>query len=357
MTRESVRMVLLGTAGGPGWGASRRGIASALVVGDRFYLVDAGEGVGTQLRAAFPQTSGVAGVSAGPGRGPLDRLRAVFITHLHSDHVVGLSSILTTGLFNGLDRADGTVEIWGPGNRGAIPPLSGLPPAPPVVSPDNPTPGTAEMVDLLVRAHATDYNDRSFDNRKSVPSECFIGRDVPVPPEFLVDANGDPHPRMSPVSFYEDDRVRVSVTLVQHAPVFPALAFRFDTDDGAVVFSGDTAPSENLVELAYGADILVHEVIAAEWVDQVFLSPRDEATEGLRAHLLNAHTTIEQVGPLAERAGVRTLVLSHIVPADWPEARWQAVGDAFSGQLVIGRDLDEITMAGKVSSLSVGVAQ
>ncbi|MCC5348697.1 MBL fold metallo-hydrolase, partial [Staphylococcus aureus] len=69
---------------------------------------------------------------------------------------------------------------------------------------------------------------------------------------------------MKPVVFYEDDRVKVSATLVQHAPVFPSFAFRFDTEDGSVVFSGDTGPSENLVRMARGADVLVHEVIATE---------------------------------------------------------------------------------------------
>ena len=64
---------------------------------------------------------------------------------------------------------------------------------------------------------------------------------------------------------FEDDRVRVSATLVAHAPVWPAFAFRFDTDDGSIVFSGDTARSENLIKLAKGADILVHEVIVTKW--------------------------------------------------------------------------------------------
>jgi ribonuclease BN (tRNA processing enzyme) len=331
-------LVLLGTSGGPPeWPGSRRaGIASAVVVGDRYYVVDTGSGVLRQVRDAR------LGNWRHDTDGPLDALRAVFLTHLHSDHVVDLNNIMTVGLFNGVHLVDETVPIWGPGNRGALPPLFGPPPAPEPVVPDSPTPGTREMVDLLVRAFATDFNDRAFDNRKPVPGQLFEGRDVPIPAQFRTDPNGNPHPRMSPVPFHEDDRVRVSATLVQHAPVFPALAFRFDTDDGSVAFSGDTSPSENLIELAQGVDVLVHEVIAREWVEQLLPAPRDEAQEGLFQHLVNAHTVIEDVGPVAERAGAGTLVLSHLVPGNWPEEDWQRAKDGYSGVLVVGNDLDRV---------------
>jgi ribonuclease BN (tRNA processing enzyme) len=109
---------------------------------------------------------------------------------------------------------------------------------------------------------------------------------------------------MSPVTLYEDDRVRVSATLVMHAPVFPALAFRFDTDDGSIAFSGDTGPSENLVELAHGVDVLVHEVIAREWIE-ILPAPRDAGQEGQYQHLITAHTVIEDVGPTPSVRGRR----------------------------------------------------
>ncbi len=327
------RLVLLGTAGGPPWyaGTTRAGIASALVVGDRYYLIDAGHGVGQRLRAA----------ELGAHDRPLSRLRAVFLTHLHSDHVIDLNNVLVEGVANGLEQVDRPVQIWGPGNRGAVPPLFGPPPAPPVTAPENPTPGTAETVGLLVRAFATDINDRSFDNRLPTPDRLYSGHDVPIPAELVDDPNGDPHPRMSPVKFYEDDRVRVSATLVQHAPVFPALAFRFDTDDGSVVFSGDTGPSENLIELAQGADILVHEVIDREWAEEgLFPAPRTPQQDAIVQHLLHAHTQVDQVGPIADAAGVPTLVLSHLVPGDWPEHKWRRAQRGYSGELIVGRDLD-----------------
>jgi ribonuclease BN (tRNA processing enzyme) len=332
------QLVLLGTSGGPPYwpGSEREGIASALLVGDRYYVIDTGAGLLRQMRLAR------LGNWRHDTDGPLDAMRAIFLTHLHSDHVVDLNNLLTEGLYNGLHRVDRKVQIWGPGKRGALPPLFGAPPAPEPVVPDNPTPGTREMVDLLVRAFATDFNDRAFDNRKPVPNQLFEGLDVPIPAQFLADPNGTPAPRMSPVRFYEDDRVRVTATLVQHAPVFPALGYRFETDDGSVVFSGDTGPIENLTELAQGADVLVHEVIAREWVERLLPSPRNDAQEGLFRHLLNAHTVVEDVGGVAERAQAKTLVLSHLVPGNWPDDDWQRAKNGYSGTLVVGKDLDRI---------------
>ena len=327
--------MLLGTAGGsPYWtNSDRAGIASAVVVGDRYYLVDAGREVVRQLRAAG------LGDHASDTGGPLDALRAVFLTHLHSDHVVDLNNVLSAGLYNGLARADRPVPIFGPGNRGAVPPLFGDRPAPPVTAPANPTPGTAEMIDLMVATFATDYNDRAFDGGSPDPGRAVPRvrrahpRPVPGGPER------DPHPRMSPVPFHEDDRVRVSATLVQHAPMFPALAYRFDTDAGSVVFSGDTGPSENLVELARGADVLVHEVIDTDWVDQLLPPPRTPAQEGLFRHLLGAHTAVAQVAPSpAPPRSVRSCC-SHLVPGQLAQERWDRARGDFAGRFIVGQDL------------------
>jgi len=335
-----VKIVLLGTAGGsPYWAHSdRAGIASAVAVGDRYYLVDAGREVVRQLVAAR------LGDHESDTEGPLDALRAVFLTHLHSDHIVDLNNVLSAGLYNGLANAERPVRVFGPGNRGSVPPLFGARPAPTITAPGNPTPGTAEMVELMVRTYATDYNDRAFDGGSPTPAELFCGIDVPIPAQYLRDPNGNPHPRMSPVRFHEDDRVRVSATLVQHAPAFPALAYRFDTDDGSVVFSGDTGPSENLVELARGADVLVHEVIDTAWAERLLPPPRTAEAEALFRHLLDAHTAVDQVAPIACAAGVGTLVLSPLLPGNWPEDRWRRARGGFRGRFVVGRDLAVVTL-------------
>ena len=106
---------------------------------------------------------------------------------------------------------------------------------------------------------------------------------------------------MDPVVIYpEDDHgVQVSAVLVQHAPVFPAFGFRFDTPQGSVVFSGDTGPCENVARLAAGADVLVHEVIDVDALTQrIARLPNYEA---VRNHLASSHSAPEQVGEIAAR--------------------------------------------------------
>jgi ribonuclease BN (tRNA processing enzyme) len=159
---------------------------------------------------------------------------------------------------------------------------------------------------------------------------------------------------MEPFKLFEDDRVRVSAILVDHAPVWPAFAYRFDTDDGSIVFSGDTGRCENLIKLAKGADVLVHEVIVTSFIHSVFPAPRSVANEGLMQHLLNAHTQVEEVGAVAEAAGVKKLVLSHIVPGNATREQLLPAGNGFSGELVIGRDLMQIGVGQTAASPQKG---
>jgi ribonuclease BN (tRNA processing enzyme) len=123
---------------------------------------------------------------------------------------------------------------------------------------------------------------------------------------------------MKPVDVYEDENVEVRAILVHHPPVFPSFAYRFDTADGSIVFSGDTTVSPNLVKLAQGADVLVHEVIDRAWVESRFEPPLDPFEQAAVNHLISSHTTIEQVGEVAERAGVGTLVLDSPRPRRQP---------------------------------------
>lgn len=335
--RHRTRLVLLGTAGGPVWwpGTTREGISSAVVVGEDVYVIDCGEGVFRQYRRA--------GLGPPADRAVLQNLRGIFLTHLHSDHMIDYFNVWAFGSSNGLQLRSDPVRVFGPGNRGGLPPVYGPPePAPVTINPENPTPGTVETTDMLVRAYATDLNDRSRDNRQADPRSKFEVHDIDLPPGLVSDPNVDPAPRSAPFAVFEDENVKVTATLVDHRPVFPSFGFRFDTADGSIVFSGDTGPDENLIELAQGADILVHEVIDPEWVTGLFPDPTTPEAQSTIAHLLNSHTTIDDVGDVAERAGVKTLVLSHLVPANTPERRWRQAGRGFSGRLVVGRDLQEI---------------
>ena len=142
----------------------------------------------------------------------------------------------------------------------------------------------------------------------------------------------------------DDGRVKVTAARVEHPQIKDAFAYRFDGPDRSIVFSGDTRPSQNLVRLAKGADVLVHEVMDLKAIERLIAADRNAAT--LRRHLVESHTTAEEVGQVAAAAGVKTLVLNHFVPGGEPaipdEAWRAAVRPHFPGELVIGRDLMEL---------------
>jgi len=349
--RCRTRLVLLGTAGGPVWwpATEREGIGSAVVVDGDVYVIDFGDGSARRFKQAalVPRELRTPGGLWGE-----ERLRAMFITHLHSDHVADYFNYVMFGWTNGLQTrtiAD-PIHVYGPGRRVddqgnvVMEPIFTRPgeptPTVPVENPENPVPGTVDMTNYLFQAFALDINDRLRDNRIRNPRDIFRFHDIAIPKGIGYHPNDNPSPpNMAPIAVYSDDKVRVTATLVWHFPIVPAFGLRFDTEDGSVVFSGDTAPNQNLVRLACGADILVHEVIDPAWVDVLFPPPLDPVQQALRNHLLTAHTRPEEVGRIAEQAGVRTLVLSHIVPGNAPDRNFAAAKHTFSGRLVIGRDL------------------
>jgi ribonuclease BN (tRNA processing enzyme) len=154
-------------------------------------------------------------------------------------------------------------------------------------------------------------------------------RDIHLPPT----PDGTPH---ASVVVFEDGAVRVSATAVTHGRVMPALAYRFDTADGSVVFSGDTTVNEDLIALASGADILVHCV-----ADLAYLG-RHGFTGTALDRMAALHTDVNDVGKVAERAGVHELILNHYVPAEpdeISEAEWQErAAGSFSGNTTAGTD-------------------
>ncbi len=344
------RLVLLGTAGGPVWwpNGDREGVASAVVVGDAVYLVDCGDGVGRQYkRAGLGQNNLVSGMSG------MENLRSIFFTHLHSDHTIDYAKLFLFGWYNGLPAVKKPVQVYGPGRRGELEPVFTAPgqpprPEPTLVNPSNPTPGIVDMTNLLFDAYALDINDRLRDAGRIDLREIIQPHDIVLPkvPGFK-SPNETPEPDMAPFLVHEDDRVRVTATLVNHAPIFPAIAYRFDTDDGSVVFSGDTCVSNNLIRLAKNCDVLVHEVIDVAWVDALFPPPMSAKDEAFRNHLLSSHTTIDQVGKVAEAAGAKTLVLSHIAPGHASRKNLMRAQRNFSGQLIIGEDLMQVGVGRK----------
>jgi ribonuclease BN (tRNA processing enzyme) len=126
--------------------------------------------------------------------------------------------------------------------------------------------------------------------------------------------------------------------------VEPAFAFRFDTPDRSIVFSGDTTPCETLIKLAQGADFLVHEVIHKPSLAR--LLARVPNAERLIEHIVGSHTTHIDVGKVAKEAAVKTLVLTHFVPVDDPsltDEMWtEGARTHFEGKVIVGKDLMEV---------------
>lgn len=330
-----MKVFTLGTAGGPlirpdPGNAHRRGIATAVVIKDRTYLIDCGHGVGLGLAEA--------------GLSPRS-LKAIFITHLHSDHVIDLNSIMVLGGLAFRGMPDAKVPVFGPGNREELPLVQGEGEEPAVIFPQSPTPGTSEMVNLLLRAHATDLNDRRRDSGAPDISLIFSGVDISIPKETEFHPNIQNHPEMMPFEVYSDDVVRITATLVQHRPIAPAFAYRIDSDYGSVVISGDTAPSENLVRLAAGCDLLLHEAIDLEAVARSYPAASPTELEASMGHHRRAHTTAEDAGLMAQQAGVQNLALHHLVPAGSPPEVWQQAKKKFQGPLHVPRDGDWFSIA------------
>jgi ribonuclease BN (tRNA processing enzyme) len=139
-------------------------------------------------------------------------------------------------------------------------------------------------------------------------------------------------------------QVKVTAALVDHPLVKPAFAYRFDARDRSIVISGDTAPSDALIALARGADVLVHEALHPAGVDR--LASRVPQAANLKKHLAASHTTAADCGRIAAAARVKTLVLSHFVPADDPaitDAMWlDEARKHFAGRIIVGKDLTEV---------------
>ena len=280
----NTRLILLGTGGGPRPRKASSASAQVIIANESAYVIDCGNGVARQL--AF------AGI-------PLPTLRHIFLTHHHSDHNADYGTLIWLAWCAGLrTRVDG----WGP------PPLE-------------------KMTRLFFEMNAADIDVRIIDEER-----------VPLVPLVHV------HEFSDGGRLLQDDNLAVTATLVDHPPVVPAFAYRFDASDRSIVVSGDTLPSDNLIRLAEGADVLVHEALYVPALDR--LMARVPNAPALKRSILSHHTPAEEAGRVARAAGVKKLVLSHLVPADDPAITDQMWLDAarvhFRGEVIVGKDLLEI---------------
>jgi ribonuclease BN (tRNA processing enzyme) len=282
--KSGTRVILLGTGGGPRPNKMRNQSSWVVLVNDLPYVVDCGGGVSRQM--VFANI-------------PLAKLRHVFLTHHHSDHNLEYGSLMYNAWVSGFK---GRIDTYGP------PPIE-------------------KITKLFLETNAYDINIR-------IPDE---GR-PPLEPMI------HPHEFSKGGLVVETENVKVTAALVNHPPVEPAFAYRFDTPDRSIVFSGDTTPCEGLVKLAQGADVLVHEVIHKPSLAK--LLARVPNADRLLEHIVASHTTHIDVGKVAKEAGVKTLVLTHFVPVDDPsmtDEMWTEGAKAnFEGKVIVGKDLMEI---------------
>ena len=275
------RLVLLGTKGGPSlWSYAPSPASNLLVYKGIAHVIDAGYGTTFKL------------IEAGL---PLTAIRRVFITHHHSDHNVDLGPMLNTAWANGLHTS---IDVHGP-------------------------PGLTALINGY-------WESNSFDIETRIADE---GR---VDLRKLVTA----HEYGQGVVLNTPD-VKVTALRNLHPPIIESFALKFEFGGKSVVFSGDTTYFPPLAEFARGADYLIHEAMYGPGIE-AFVKRIGNA-ETLLAHAKASHTLAEDVGRIAAAAGVKTLVLSHLVPYNVAPEKWtEAVRTTFSGPIVVGKDLLEL---------------
>jgi ribonuclease BN (tRNA processing enzyme) len=279
---HGTHVVLLGT-GTPNADPERSGPATAVVVDGVAFIVDAGTGVVRRAAAA-----------AGQGVGALAprRLGHLFLTHLHSDHTLGLPDLLLTPWV--LER-EAPLAVYGPT-------------------------GTAEMIRHVLAAYDADIS-RRIDG---------------LQPQNATGHRADVR-EIGVGTVYRDSTVTVTAFAVDHEEWPESYGFRFETADGVVVVSGDARPSEGAVEACDGCDILVHEVYS----DAGFAR---RTPDWQRYHAM-AHTSASQLAVLASRARPRLLVLTHQLYWGTSDADLLAeVRAGYSGEVASGRDIDVFTV-------------
>lgn len=274
----ATKVILLGT-GNPYPDPNKSGPAVAVVAGGRAYLVDVGAGV---VRRATKAAMRLGIVELRP-----EYLNVAFVTHLHSDHTLGLADLILTPWVIGRRRP---LELYGP-------------------------PGIEAMANHLLKAYDQDIQMR------------LGGLEAKTVAGFRVQVH-----EIEPGVVFRDGDVTVSAFAVNHGTWKHAFGYRFDTADRSIVISGDTAPSESLVEQAKGCDVLVHEVYSSDILDTW---PADR-----QSYHKTFHTSGVELGRLASRIQPKLLVLYHQLSFSPKESIMREVTRNYDGDVAYGEDLD-----------------
>ncbi len=290
------RWTTLGTAGGPVPTPERAEPSNLLLAGEQQILVDTGDGTVNQLAKAGLDLSGV---------------HAVFISHHHMDHTGGLAAVIGLRWMNTMP---GKLTVYGP-------------------------PGTREIVDGAIKA-------------MQPQSRVGFGLGTASPaPEGSVDvieiASGS-IVALGPLKVEAVANSHFDHPGPQHADAPISLSYRFELTGRSITYSGDTGPSEALVRLAHGTDMLVSEVIDLDGIVASIRRNRPDMTvevfDQMRRHLANHHVTAAELGKIAAQAGARRLVLTHFAVPPGPIAQSEpalrhGIAQAYSGPVDVARDL------------------
>jgi len=281
LNSPSIKVTLLGT-GTPQPIVERFGASILVQAGSESLLFDAGRGCLQRLRQI--------NVS-------YDKIDALFLTHLHSDHITGLPDLWLTGWL--VSKRAVPLDVFGPT-------------------------GTREMLNYLQKAFAFDIKMRVEDDKRSEDGSKFVVAEIQ---QGVV---------------YEKNGVKVTAFLVDHYPVVPAFGYRIDYSGHTVVLSGDTRYSENLISFAKGADLLIHEVAIA---------PDTLSKSDPQYHILMHHTTPEQAAKVFNKVHPRLAAYSHIVKIHGlTEADiMKRTKATYSGPLIMGEDLMSFSISDTVS--------
>ena len=279
---QIIKVTLLGT-GCPPPVMNRFGPSILVEAGNEKLIFDVGRGALLRLTQIKVKPKDITGV---------------FLTHLHSDHLVGFPDLWLTGWVNG--RRDTPVKVWGPK-------------------------GTAKMMSHLEQAFEYDIKIRLYDDR-AAPDGVII--------EAMDTAEG---------VIYEKNGVKVTAFEVDHTPIKPAFGYRIDYGGRSVLLSGDTRFSENLIKYAKGVDLLIHEVVSLESLKRAGYDQ-----ERIKV-IINHHTTPEQAGEIFSKVKPKLAVYSHIVLPSATEADlFPPTRKTYTGALELGEDLMVIEISEKV---------